>query len=458
MRRRSPRSVRLLTVAGSLAACGASAACDVLVGFPDAPVFSDGGTDGGLSDLDATAGHDTGHPRDAKASDVTLKLDVAKLDGPRPAEAGVCVTGAQRCVGQTFSETCVAGEWSLATACASGMCGDAGCVPPLVPASCNPPNGATAGITDCGVNLSGDCCASEPVPSGAYYRTFSYMPGPGMTTVLGGEANMASVSSFRLDAYDVTVGRFLQYVEYIAGGGAMPAQGSGKHSHLNGGAGLVNLSPDAGTNEPGWQAAWNAYIPSTTTGWMASILCAGTASTWGLGSDHYTDPINCVTWPQAYAFCIWDGGFLPTESEWELAAVGGSSYLQYPWGQMAEATAAFVIEDGNYPGSSPEGGVGTFHIAPVGTASSGVGPYGQLDLLGDVQVWTLDSYATPYAAAPCADCVVAHADLTTARSVRGANYLAVPAAVPTATFRSGATPTTGLSTLGFRCARAPAAP
>jgi formylglycine-generating enzyme required for sulfatase activity len=42
-------------------------------------------------------------------------------------------------------------------------------------------------------------------------------------------------------------------------------------------------------------------------------------------------PINCVTWHEAYAFCIWDGGFLPTEAEWELAASGGEERV-FPYG------------------------------------------------------------------------------------------------------------------------------
>ena len=49
-------------------------------------------------------------------------------------------------------------------------------------------------------------------------------------------------------------------------------------------------------------------------------------------------PINCVDWAEAYAFCIWDGGFLPSEAEWEYAAAGGSLQLDYPWGSAGPGT------------------------------------------------------------------------------------------------------------------------
>ncbi|MGD0676226.1 MAG: hypothetical protein ABSC94_12455 [Polyangiaceae bacterium] len=46
------------------------------------------------------------------------------------------------------------------------------------------------------------------------------------------------MSGFRLDKYLVTVGRFRQYVNYLTDGtGAPPANGSGSHTHLNGGTG-----------------------------------------------------------------------------------------------------------------------------------------------------------------------------------------------------------------------------
>jgi formylglycine-generating enzyme required for sulfatase activity len=55
---------------------------------------------------------------------------------------------------------------------------------------------------------------------------------------------VASVSAFRLDRYEVTVGRFRKWVDV---GSPEPAKGAGLHTHLGGG----QLA-----GETGWDTAW----------------------------------------------------------------------------------------------------------------------------------------------------------------------------------------------------------
>ena len=95
---------------------------------------------------------------------------------------------------------------------------------------------------------------------------------------------------------------------------------------------------------------------------------------------HETLPINCIDWYEAYAFCIWDGGFLPSEAEWEYAAAGGDEQREYPWGSTdpecdLATSSLYLISDCNYPpGSTACSGV--VNIAPVGTATAGRGALG----------------------------------------------------------------------------------
>lgn len=278
------------------------------------------------------------------------------------------------------------------------------------------------GLTNCGASGTESCCTSLAVAGGTYYRTYDVnapLPTDGGPT---GEADPASVSSFRLDKYDVTVGRFRQFVAAWNGGsGYTPPSGSGIHTHLNGGRGLAN-SGSAGTYETGWSTAWNSDIAPTNAN-----LGSCSDSTWtNSASTQENLPIDCVNWYEAYAFCIWDGGFLPSEAEWEYTAAGGSEQLEYPWGSTAPGTACpgtgceYAIYGCYYPSGPAKvaGSTNIAFIAPVGTATLGAGLWGQLDMAGNVWQWNLDWYATYVD--PCTDC----AYLTTAygRVFRGGSY------------------------------------
>jgi serine/threonine-protein kinase len=266
-------------------------------------------------------------------------------------------------------------------------------VSPTTGASCQK---SGPGLTNCGAN-SESCCRSLPVTGGTYYRTYSNS-GAGAT----GLADPATVSSFRLDKYLVTVGRFRQFVAAWREG-YRPSPGSGKHVHLNGGSGL---NATGGGYELGWVDTDDVNIAPTD----ANLECDEPYAAWTNGAGGRENlPISCVNWYEAYAFCIWDSGFLPSEAEWEYAAAGGSEQRQYPWGSTDPATnIQYAIYNCDYPSGSKQC-TGIANIAPVGTATLGAGRWGQLDLVGEVKEWLLDSYAAYQACTDCADITAASA-------------------------------------------------
>jgi formylglycine-generating enzyme required for sulfatase activity len=363
------------------------------------------------------------------ASKCTNKACVAS--GASASCAGNCEPGQTQCSGNGLQTCGSNGTWSAAATCAAAT-------PICAGNSCQAPLSCSGLAANCGT-ANESCCTSPLVTGGSFKRD--------------NDANYpATVSTFRLDKYEVTVGRFRKFVNAVVGGWT-PAAGAGKHTHLNGGAGLKNSA--AAGYEPGWDTQWSVdQLPTNKATWDGAdaLGCGGgTYQTWTPNSgSNETRPINCVSWFKAAAFCIWDSGFLPSEAEWNYAAVGGSAQREYPWGPTAPGmNANLAVYDCYLNGSGTCSGI--TNIAPVGSVPLGNGFFGQADLAGNVAEWAVDARANY--AATCDNC--AYLDVPNSFPVlRGGSYYS--SVVRTAaSSRENYFPDGNVDQFGFRCARIP---
>jgi formylglycine-generating enzyme required for sulfatase activity len=106
-------------------------------------------------------------------------------------------------------------------------------------------------------------------------------------------------------------------------------------------------------------------------------------------NPHYYDPAFAnhpavyVNWYLAEAYCVWTGGHLPTEAQWEHAAAGYGRRL-YAWGEQDPSPD--LVTDSNFFDTTTE----------VGSHPAGASPYGVLDMGGNVREWVADWYAGGY--------------------------------------------------------------
>ena len=151
-----------------------------------------------------------------------------------------------------------------------------------------------------------------------------------------------------------------------------------------------------------------------------------------------SDPITCVSWAEAVAFCGWRGWRLPSEAEWEVAA-RGPKHFDFPWGNTPPVCA-------KAPGKVRVGC--RKRPAPVGTRSADRSPFGILDMAGNVREWTQTSYAAYPGGKATAGSV--------GKVVKGGSYIMGKRdGVSTTHLRGVVEPTLGHADLGFRCAAAP---
>ena len=278
------------------------------------------------------------------------------------------------------------------------------------------------GRTNCGASGTESCCTSllvSGVSTAAFSRSYD-----GISTGFTDAKWKAQISNFRLDKYEVTVGRFRQYVAAVIAGWK-PTAGSGKHTHLNGGLGLAG--PASGY-EPGWDPAFTTTLnfPTDKATWDKNLVTTTGMTdpsyrpTWtSLPGGNETKPINQVTWFDAYAFCIWDGAFLPSEAEWNYAAAGGVEQRVYPW-SAAYPPGSTGITDSHATYSGSSGGTGAKKVGA--TSPYGDGKWGQTDLAGNVAEWTIDFFKGVYNETTCVDCAFTYAPGEYFRMIRGGGF------------------------------------
>lgn len=105
-------------------------------------------------------------------------------------------------------------------------------------------------------------------------------------------------------------------------------------------------------------------------------------------SVHGDRPVVGVSWPDAEAYCRWEGKRLPTEAEWEKAA-RGTDERRYPWGnQPPKADLANYALGARFSYGQV--------LMPVVRYEKGKSPFGLYNLAGNVWEWVQDWYEGDY--------------------------------------------------------------
>ena len=347
--------------------------------------------------------------------------DTCKTDASCGASCSACGGGTPKCKDLGTTTQCVG--------CLSdGDCGGATPVCNTTMNTCVERPSCAGLAATCGPIGDGDCCASSIVPGVAtatFFRSYDGVT-PGYTS----KGFPARVSDFRLDTYEITVGRFRNFVQAYSQ--TMIAGGAGKNPN--------------NSSDPGWDPSLNDSLEMGKTQLIAGVQCDG-YETWPAGKDNL--PMNCIDWFEAEAFCVWDGGRLPTEAEWNYAAAGGTEQRIYPWGNTplgpnAELAAYECYYDG-IGGVGACTGVG--NIAPVGSIPAGNGKWGHADLAGNVSEWVEDWFVDPDPT-PCDNC--ANLEPSTWRDARGGSFDYIASFQLTSSFRGDAVPDGRRGSIGAR--------
>lgn len=175
-------------------------------------------------------------------------------------------------------------------------------------------------------------------------------------------SHVVHTDAFEIDRFPVTSRR---YAEFVAAGGYQQQQWWSD-------AGWSWVQDEGVETPQGW-------IPDVSGGWLVKrfghVIPLDPA-----------EPVQHVSFYEAEAFAAWAGGRLPTEAEWEKAAVwepATGRSRTYPWGEDTPTARHANLYHGNW---GP---------LPVGALPDGASALGVEQLIGDVYEWTTSKFQ-PY--------------------------------------------------------------
>lgn len=170
------------------------------------------------------------------------------------------------------------------------------------------------------------------------------------------------LEDYSIGALPVTCGEYMRFVE---------DGGYGSYRHW-----LADGWERA--RERGWEAPMYWERGDADGGWLVSDFAGRRRPVDPL------EPVRNVSFYEADAYCRWAGMRLPTEAEWEKAALwdgDAGRKMRFPWG-----------DDGPSPGRANLLESGLWRCAPAGSYPAGESPAGCRQMIGDVWEWTASEF------------------------------------------------------------------
>lgn len=252
-------------------------------------------------------------------------------------------------------------------------------------------------------------------------------------------AHRVDLDDFYLGKTEVTMGQYAKFLAWIRSSG---------HDH-------AFCHP----NEP----AGKDHRPALAEPWARAFSWESDAPPAGCENL----PVVLVDWYDAYAYCRWAGGALPSEAQWEKAASfdPAGAKRRFPWGadyDPAHAQAADQVAGRPIPNApawdawnlarqkEPPAQDPHARLAAVGSFPAGASALGILDLAGNAKEWCFDLYDGGfYAKKAGANPVSEAGDGSGKRVIRGGDWSCWAALLRTS-YRDYAGPADRDSKVGFR--------